>query len=425
VDSDRGSGDSLVKILTGVAGVLAFAVVALLFFVIGRQTADDGPSTNTPATTEVEVGDYNYETLNEIRQILANDYFNQDNLDDRTLYEAAINGLLGILSDSGTFYVDPDTYNISTRVSISGSYDGIGTTISQQEDEIVIVAVKEGGPAALAGIVVGDVIISVDGEDITGWTTDRTVLRVRGTRGTEVTVGIRHADDSVQDYTLTRAEVEIETVFTQPPAAGLIDSEGEPFANLGYIRVTEFSSRTDTEMEEALNEALAAGARGIILDLRSNPGGNLDATVSIADMFLDAGTVLTRRDGDGRETQYASRDGQLIEGIPIAVLIDRFSASAPELLSAALQDYDRATIIGEQSFGKATVNIARELSDGGALFVSVSQWLSPNGTLIDQVGVRPDIEITPTDEDIDARRDVQLMRAVDVLKGELGAQTGP
>src|SRR6185295_2946416 len=158
--------------------------------------------------------------------------------------------------------------------------------------------------------------------------------------------------------------------------------------------------------------------RGVILDLRNNPGGLLKVTEDVADEFLDGGKILlTERDRGGKETQDRSSDGGVATKIPVAIILNRFSASGSEVLSAALHDNGRATLIGEKSFGKGTVNISNNLKDGGQLYISIAKWLTPNGVQIDGVGIRPDISVTLSDDDIDARRDVQLFKALDVLRG--------
>jgi carboxyl-terminal processing protease len=202
-----------------------------------------------------------------------------------------------------------------------------------------------------------------------------------------------------------------------PPSGTLKDGNGVTASDMGYVHIREFSARTDQELSDAVKEVMNGGAKGLIIDVRSNLGGLLDPTIKSADLFLDSGTIIVQRDPNGKEQSAAARSGQLTSGIPIVVLQDRFSASASEVLAAALQENGRATIVGEKSFGKGTVNVTRPLGNGGALRVSVAQWLTPNKTLIDHVGIRPDVAITPTDEDIDARRDSQLIKAVDVLRG--------
>jgi carboxyl-terminal processing protease len=432
VDAPQKQGsDKLTRVLVGVAGALLLAVLALLFFFVGRETAPE-KATKAGTATEASGGvtsNFDYSILNDIRDILTNNYVKPDNLDDQALYENAINGLLNTLSDAGTFYVDPETFKVS--VLPSGTFDGIGATVAQQNNEIVIVAPIKGTPAEAAGIKSGDVVLAVDGESTKGWSTEKTVLRIRGPRGTKVTVTIRHSDGKTEDYVLTRSQVNVESVTTVPPAGGgaLRDANGQEVPSIGYIKIREFTARTPGEMDVAVTEVTNAGAKALIIDVRGNPGGVLNATVSVADMFLDSGTILTQRDRDGRERVFTARSGQSVnKGVPIVIIQNRFSASASEVLAAALHDNGRATIVGEKSFGKGTVNISKELKDGGALFVSIAEWLTPTGTVISKIGIRPDVEVIPTDAEIDQRLDPQLLKAIDVLRSQLakpGATTGP
>ena len=403
----------LTKILIASAAVLLLAAPVLTFF-IGRETA----ASEEPLVVE-RVSDYDFNVLNEILEILHDDYARPDNLDDQTLYEAAIDGFLGVLNDSGTYYVDPETYRVSTTPVLSGGFNGIGATISVQNGEIVIVAPIKGTPAERAGLISGDVITAVDGESIAGWTLEKTVLQIRGERGTEVVLSIRHADDSEEDIPIIRDRVEIESVITVPPGGALRDPDGNVVEAIGYIQIREFSPKTAQELDAAVRDVVSQGAQGIILDVRRNLGGSLSATISSADLFLDTGTIVIQRESDGEETSFVARQGQAAPGVPIVILMDRFSASASEILAAALQENGRAILIGETTFGKGTVNSPRELSDGGALFVTIAQWLTPSGILIDKVGIRPDIEVLPTDEEIDMRLDVQLFRAIEVLQGQV------
>jgi carboxyl-terminal processing protease len=185
------------------------------------------------------------------------------------------------------------------------------------------------------------------------------------------------------------------------------------------VQIQEFSRRTAQELEGAIREQITNKAiKALIIDVRYNGGGLLDTTVTTADLFLDEGTILTEREADGQETDFVAKRGQIIPNMPIVILQNRFSASASEVLAAALRENNRATIIGETSFGKGTVNSPRELSDGGALYVTIAEWLTPSGTLINGVGIFPDVEVIPTDDEIDQRLDPQLQRAVDLLQGQ-------
>ncbi|HEY7465885.1 MAG TPA: S41 family peptidase [Dehalococcoidia bacterium] len=408
----RSSGDRVTKVLVGLAVVLVLAIIGIGAFVAGRETKA-GPS----RVVTSDPSDFDYRVLNEIRSLLGRYYVRPENIDDQTLFEAAVNGMLGVLNDTGTFYVTPEDYQTST--TLTGSFEGIGATVSQQGGDIVIVAPIKGTPAEQAGLVSGDAILEVDGESTKGWTVEKAVLRIRGPRGTQVTIKIRHSDNSIQDYTLTRATVQVDSVQSVPPGGVLRNSSGQEASNMGYVQVQEFSRRTAQELEGAIREQITNNSiKSLIIDLRYNGGGLLDTTVSMADLFLDEGTILTERDADGKETSFVAKRGQIAPNMPVVILQNKFSASASEVFAAALRENDRATIIGETSFGKGTVNSPRELSNGGALYVTIAEWLTPSGTLINKVGIFPDIEVIPTDEQIDQRLDPQLERAVDVLQGQ-------
>jgi carboxyl-terminal processing protease len=231
-----------------------------------------------------------------------------------------------------------------------------------------------------------------------------------------VTLTIRHPDQTTDDITIVRDEIRVESVSTTPPGGVLKDESGSVVSDIAYVRIREFSARTEEELRPILREVSEGDYQGLIVDVRSNPGGLLNATYSVADMFLDEGVVLIEvsRDGDER-TFNATGGGEAID-VPLVVLVDQFSHSGAEVLAAAIQDNDRGVLLGEKTFGKGTVNIARPLSDGGALFVSIARWLTPDRIQIDGVGIHPDIEVTLSDEDIDLRRDAQLLRAIDLLR---------
>ena len=408
------SGDKYVRVLLGVAAILVVGVVGVGAFLLGRNA-------ESTSGASASAGEFDYSILNQVRDLLDRDYVKPDNLDDEALFEAAVNGMLDILNDRGTYYVTPTDHQLDT--TLTGSFDGIGATISQFDNEIVIVAPIKDTPAEKAGIVSGDVILSVDGESTKGWTVDKTVLRIRGPKGTQVKIDVRHEDGSEEQYTLTRSTVQVDSVTRDPPSGALRDSGGNIADGIGYIYIREFSRRTAQELESALKAEIDEGNKSLIIDLRSNPGGLLQTTLTMTDLFLDRGTILIQRDQNGKETTYSAKSGQALPSdMPIVVLQNKYSASASEIFAAALRDNGRAVVVGETSTGKGTVNIARELPNGGALYVSIANWLTPTGALIDKVGVRPDFEVVPSDEDIDLRRDVQVARAIDILRGQVKAQ---
>jgi carboxyl-terminal processing protease len=408
-----------------VLALLAAAVVALAFSVGYVMNEPDGGGAR-PLTSGESIssrdGEVDFETLNQILDILADEYVDEDRIDDQVLYEAAIGGLLQSLSDTGTFYVDPDTYRIS--VLPSGTFDGIGATVSQQGGEIVIVAPIEDTPAEAAGIESGDVILAVDGESTEGWTVDKAVLKIRGPRGTPVTLTIRHVDETTEDITIVRDEIRVESLSTVPPGGVLRDEKGDSVTDIAYVHLREFTARSDEELRPILREVAEGDYRGLILDLRANPGGLLNATVSVADMFLDEGVILVEVSRDGEERAFNATSGGEAVDVPLVVLVNQFSASGSEVLAAAIQENGRGVLLGEKTFGKGTVNVARKLSDGGALFVTIARWLTPERIQIDGVGIHPDIEVVLSDEDIDLRRDSQLLRAIEHLRSQ-AASTEP
>lgn len=395
---------------------LLVASILVLAFAVGYVFRGDGDGTNAASDDPAAASeDVDFEQLNQIFRLLSERYVDPNKIDEQTLYEAAINGMLQTLSDTGVFYVDPET--VQTSIGPSGSFEGIGATVAQQNGQIIVSAPIENTPAERAGIQAGDAILAVDGESTEGWTTEKAVIKIRGPKGSVVSLLIRHGDGTEETLEIERDEIEVLSVTTQPPGGVLEDGAGAEITDIAYIHIREFSQPTTDQFVQAVEEAKDAGKRGIVLDLRNNPGGLLSTTVEIADEFLEEGTVLSERERDGSERSFRARGGGAAIDLPVVVIMNRFSASGSEVLAAALADNGRATIVGEKSFGKGTVNVSNDLQDGGQLYVSVAKWLTPDGVQIDGVGIRPDIEVLLSDEDIDLRRDVQLYKALDVLRG--------
>jgi carboxyl-terminal processing protease len=257
------------------------------------------------------------------------------------------------------------------------------------------------------------VLLAVDGESTEGWTVNEAVTRIRGPEGTDITLTIRKSNGDTEDVVITRDTIVVPTVFTHE----ITDEDGSAVSDIAYIELSQFTDQAVTDLGSELERVVDEGYGGLILDLRRNPGGGLDATVRIADMFLDGGIVLTQVDRDGNETVYEAHSGGEALDIPVVILVGPGSASGSEVLSGALRDNDRATLVGETTFGKGSVNHIRELSNGGALYVTIARWKTPDGELIEGVGLTPDVPVTFSQEDLDAGRDVQLFAAIDVLRG--------
>ena len=274
--------------------------------------------------------------------------------------------------------------------------------------EITILAPIPDTPADRAGVLPGDIILEIYGESTEGLTLMEAVNIIRGPKGEPVDLTIRHrGDDEPVPVTIIRDTVELKGVRLR-----MLD-EG-----LAHLRITHFSEATKTELAEAVEDIRNSAARGIILDVRNNPGGLLESVVDITSQFLDDGIVLYEMSGDGELKEWKVRDGGSVKDIPLVVLVNEFSASGSEVLAGALKDHGRGPVIGVKTFGKGSVNTIRELSDGSGLTYTISRWLTPEETLIEGEGLEPDI-VVPQPQD--SGDDVQLEKAIEVLEAKLGA----
>ncbi len=392
----------------GLMGV-AVALAIVLSGVVGHTLGESG---GAPSVT-ISGDQANFGVLNEIYRILQEDFVEPQNVDPAILRAGAINGILQALGDPHTVYIDPESYALGIDI-ISGTFEGIGAQVEQDPvtGAIVIVTPFRDSPAEKAGVRAGDIVRAVDGESTEGWTVTEAVKRIRGNNGTEVTLTIEHSGGEVVDLVITRGTIVIPTVF----APEIQDAAGNAVTDLAYIELQQFTEQTVVDLRSELNRIKSQGYRGMILDLRRNPGGGLDSTVEVADMFLDGGVVLTQVDREGQQTTFEARPGGEATDLPVVILVGPGSASGAEVLAGALRDNNRAVLIGEKTFGKGSVNHLRELSDGGALYVTIARWLTPSGELIEGVGLLPNVEVKLTPEDLEARRDVQLFAAIDYLR---------
>ena len=396
----------LVVLLSVMSGVVGFAIG-------GGGEDGTGTGSTSPAQGEADFG-----ILNEIYGIIGEDFVAQDSVDPEMLRQGAIDGALSALGDPHTTYIDPETYSLGIDI-VTGQFEGIGARVEQDpvSGEIVIVAPFRDSPADKAGIRAGDVVVTVDGESTAGWTVGQAVRVIRGPQGTEVTLGVVHENGDSEDITITRGVITVPTVFTHE----VDDADGNLVNDIAYVELQQMTEEAVGDLEDMLRDIEEKGYRGLVLDLRRNPGGGLSATVEIADLFLESGVILIQVDKEGNETVEQADGGDEGEEIPLVLLVGRGSASGAEVLAAAVRDNGRAVLIGGTTFGKGSVNHLRELSDGGALYITIARWLTPNGEQIEAIGLAPDIEVVPTDEDIELGRDVQLFEAIDYLREALQA----
>ncbi|MEX0683235.1 MAG: S41 family peptidase [Dehalococcoidia bacterium] len=397
-----------------VALVVAFGSV--LGYALGEDNGGgSGGNVNNGSSSGAEFG-----ILDEIADILREDFVTPEAVTDEALQQGSIQGIIDAMGDPHTVYIPPDLYQNGLDL-ITGTFEGIGATVDQDPTTglITIVTPFRDSPAEKAGILPGDVIIAVDGESTEGWTVNEAVGRIRGADGTTVTLTIRHpGDQDTQDVPIIRGTIVVPTVFVEDVKG----EDGEVISDLAYIEIQQFTDQTVGDMQNALRDVSEGGYKGLILDLRRNPGGGLDATVNVADMFIDSGVILTQVDREGGEIVYNAQEGGEAIDIPIVILVSAGSASGSEVLAGALRDHGRAKLIGEQTFGKGSVNHLRELSNGGALYVTIARWLTPNGELIEGVGLTPDQVVETTEDELTTGAGPQLFAAIDLLEQELAAQ---
>lgn len=411
------------KLLRWVLLAVMIAALSALTFTVGLSLGDDSSGSARPSTagsnqrnTTGQAGEVNFNSLEEIYQILRNNHVDGDLLDPDVARFGAIQGLINTLNDPHTTYIDPKSYACGID-SLSGSYEGIGATVEMRDGEVVIATPFKDSPAEKAGIRAGDVIIAVDGQSTSGMSLSQVVCRIRGRSGDKVTISVRHDSGSTEDITLVRGRIVVDSVRTE----SIQDANGNTINDVAYLEIQQFTERTPREISDFLRSIRDKGYKGLILDLRRNPGGLLDTTVQSADLFLDKGLILIQVDASGRETEYSARPGGELN-LPLVLLVGPGSASGAEVMAAALRDNGRAVVIGQNTFGKGTVNSLRPLSDGGAIYVTIARWLTPKGEQIEGAGVRPDIQVIPTEEDIKLGNDVQLLRAIDYLTRQTACQ---
>ncbi len=352
---------------------------------------------------------------------LQTDYYDKSKVDPQKMLNGAIEGMVGSLDDPFTLYLPP-TQNTDFKQGLAGQFEGIGAELGLSGKQIIIIAPINGSPAQKAGLRAGDEILAVDGASTASWTLSQAVDKIRGTKGSVVTLTIMHKGDKAsKDYKITRDVITVKSVTAWVKKISDIDSINidKKYANekVAYIDLSQFGDNTNSEWLSAINQLSldinkTGGVKGIVFDLRNNPGGYLTDAVFVASEFLPEGTtVVSEEDKTGSNVLKADRKGLFTDnGTPIIVLINKGSASASEIVAGALKDNGRAKLAGETSFGKGTVQQAEDLGGGAGLHVTIAKWLTPNGTWVNGKGLTPDISASLDPAHLEM--DNQLGRAV-------------
>ncbi|MBE9222785.1 S41 family peptidase [Cyanobacterium stanieri LEGE 03274] len=352
---------------------------------------------------------------------IRNEYLEREYANEEEAYEA-VREMLKTLEDPYTRFMDPEEFK-SMQIDTSGELTGVGIQITKEEEtnNIVVVAPIEDTPASEAGLMAKDIITKIDGQSTEGMELNDAVNLIRGVPGSNVVLTIQR-DNREIDFELTRAKIEIKPVRSRI-------EEDPNLGRIAYIRLVQFSNNASAEMREAIAQAESQNVNGYILDLRSNPGGLLYSSVEISRMFIDRGGIVTTVDRVG-EVDSHQANGRALTDKPLVVLVDGGSASASEIVSGALQDNERATIVGTQTFGKGLVQSVRGLSDGSGLAVTISKYLTPDGRDINKEGITPDIVYELSEEQrevlagdrqkVGTLEDAQFKKALEVLGNQMG-----
>lgn len=362
-------------------------------------------------------------------QKLETSYYDKSKLNTQKMVNGAIEGMVQSIGDPYTLYLPP-TQNTNFKQGLSGEFDGIGAELTLNGKQLIVIAPLIGSPADKAGLKAGDAIMAIDGQSTSGMDLNTAVDKIRGPKGTTVTLTVLHkGDKNPTDITITRDVITVKSVdgWVKPVSCSsgtcqVID-QSKATANspyVAYIQLSQFGDNTNQEWTAVVNNIesqIKAGKqiKGVILDVRNNPGGYLTDATFIASEFLNQGApVVTEDDGipADKQTLYATRTG-VFANTPVVVLINKGSASASEIVSGALRDNGRAKLVGETSFGKGTVQQAEDLGGGAGLHVTIAKWLTPNGTWVNGKGLTPDYTVALNPKD--PSEDTQLEKAIEVL----------
>lgn len=399
--------------------VLAVIVLAVSL-IFGGYSVGYKKGTHESATTIATTGDRiqaDYDVYWEAWRKLRENHVEGDTKTDTQLMYGSIRGLAGSFDDSHTVFFPPVE---ATRFQedVSGVFGGIGAEIGEKDGVIGVVAPLKGSPAEKAGLLAGDLILKVGTTTTDGLDVNKAVSLIRGTIGTQVTISVFRKEKWAQprDIVITRAEVKLPTLDT-----AYFDGK-----DIAHIQIYAFNQNAPFKFYQAASSLLLGGTKGIVLDMRNNPGGYLEVAIDLAGWFLERGQlIVSERFKTGPDQEFVSTGNGALRNLPIVILINRGSASASEILAGTLRDQRGALIVGETSYGKGTVQQLIELKDESSLKVTIAHWVMPKGQVLNRDGIVPDYIVLPTDEELKARKDVQLEKALEILRAKIKGDPVP
>lgn len=336
--------------------------------------------------------------------ILKKEYVDRDKLDDKKMFYGALKGLVESTGDPYTVFMEPKAA-LEFSNDLAGTFEGIGAEIGKKENIITIVAPLADMPAEKAGLKAGDQIYAINGQTTSGLAIDEAVNKIRGPKGTEVVLTIfRNGFDKPKDFKITRQTILVKSVRTN-----MTDDK------IFVITITNFNNDTSELFKKAAQEAVQKNPKGIVLDLRNNPGGYLETAIDVASEWVDQGVVVTEQFSPEKKNEYLHRGRARLKDFPTVVLVNQGSASASEIVAGALKDYGKAVIIGMKTFGKGSVQTLEEIKDGSSVKITVAKWLTPKGYNINDQGIEPDVQVDLTLEDYNKNKDPQMDKAAEIL----------
>lgn len=388
--------------------------VSLLSFFIGINLGKTSSYRNTDAedivaATVTDQSDIELlKPISDVMKLIKSKYI--DDVDTEKLIEGAIKGMVEALGDPYSVYMNQSEFR-DFITALDGSFGGVGIVLSVDENtgEIIVVSPIEGTPAYKAGILPRDVIVKVDDVDLTGKSLDDAVRLLRGKKGTQVTVYVKRGDEQeLLEFQLTRDDIRVTTVNYE-----VLDD------NIGYIKITSFDSKTYDEFKSALDSLINKGIKGLILDLRNNPGGSLYESVLIADEILGEGIIVYTEDRNKNRLEEYYSDGDKIS-VPLVVLINENSASAAEIVAGAVKDHKAGILVGTKTFGKGSVQEIQPFENKTGMKLTIAKYYMPSGRCIDGIGIEPDIEVELDKEtsifNVPREKDLQLLKALEIFK---------
>ncbi|MDI3496107.1 MAG: carboxyl-terminal processing protease [Patescibacteria group bacterium] len=381
--------------------------VYLLGFYAGKdKTAYQGSLAYSPEVREMRANNkdnFDFNLYFEVWNSLKSEHVDKNKIKDSDLFYGSLEGMAAATGDPYTIFMNPEE-TTEFYEDLSGTFEGIGAEIGMRNEIITVIAPLDGTPAQKAGLRAGDKIYAIDGESVLGLSVNEAVKKIRGEKGTAVTLTIIRNDDKPSDIEIIRDKIVVNSVKTEMKENGVY-----------YLQISNFNDDTQILFDKAVSDILLKNPKGIVLDLRNNPGGYLDTAIYIASDWIKEGPIVAEQFGENKRAEHPSRGQARLSGIKTAVLINEGSASASEIVAGALRDYKKATIIGKQSFGKGSVQNVRDLSDGSSLKITVARWLTPEGDYIHDKGIAPQIEVDISEDDINNNRDPQLERAINFI----------